>query len=71
MVVDTHMTSTKDKALSLETTTQIQARLATGNVLAFSDLLKSMPIFFHLREEELRAGCSSRSGCNCCVLRWL
>ena len=24
-------------------------------MLTFSDLLKSMPIFFHLREEELRA----------------
>ena len=49
-----HMTSTEDRALSFEAATQIQARLASGNVLTFSDLLKSMPIFFHLREEELR-----------------
>ena len=54
LVVDTHMTSTEDRALSFEAATQIQARLAGGNVLTFSDLLKSMPIFFHLREEELR-----------------
>lgn len=55
VVVDSKMTDTRERALSIKSTNKIHSQLASGQVLAFTDLLKSMPIFFHLSEEELKA----------------
>jgi GAF domain-containing protein len=53
MVVKTD--KAKARAMSITSFAAIKSQVASGKLLSFTDLLRSMKIFFHLAEDEMRA----------------
>lgn len=55
VVVGTEKGTEPERRMSIKSSVNLRNSLSSGTVLTFRDLLRSMRIFFHLEEDELRA----------------